>query len=124
MHKHNVKEEHMRRKLKKKKLFGVESGEDFDSEDEIAIKTNRLHKIIEAKQERRKQQIAIEAARKAEEKRVKDLSLLVRPGEGKVNWKSIVEVKRRKQRQLEELEREGKPDPFHLDPSYDCVKHV
>jgi len=41
--------------------------------------------------------------------------MLVRPGEGIIDWKSIVEVKRKKKRELEEMQREGKPDPYNLD---------
>ena len=50
--------------------------------------------------------------------------MLVRPGEGIINWRSIVEAKRRKKKELEELANEGKPDPFNLDRDYNCVKHV
>ena len=49
---------------------------------------------------------------------------MVRPGDGIIDWKTIVEIKRRKKRQLEELEKDGKPDPFNLDRDYNCVKHI
>jgi len=38
-----------------------------------------------------------------------------RPGEGLIDWDAIVEAKRRKKKEREELENEGKPDPFNLD---------
>ena len=48
----------------------------------------------------------------------------MRPGEGYIDWDRIVEVKRRKKREVEKLENIGKPDPFNLDRDYNCVKHV
>ena len=72
------------------------NGEEANSEDEFEQKTHRLRKLIERKQQQRKQKLAKENFRKAEEKRVAQLALLVRPGEGLVDWKTIVEVKRRK----------------------------
>ena len=72
-------------------------------------------KLIEAKQERMMQIKRREEEKRAEEKRLKDLALLVRPGDGMINWKQIVEAKRRKKREQEELQNEGKPNPFRLD---------
>ena len=50
--------------------------------------------------------------------------MMVKPGEGMINWKAIVEVKRRRQREREEREREGLPNPQKLQREYNCVKHV
>ena len=48
----------------------------------------------------------------------------IRPGEGLIDWNSIVEGKRRKQRAKEELEQEDKLDIYNLDRNYNCVKHI
>ena len=50
--------------------------------------------------------------------------MMVRPGEGIINWNSIVEAKRRKKREQKEQENEGKPNPYRLDKQYNCVRHV
>ena len=59
-----------------------------------------------------------------EEKRCLEMAMMVRPGEGIIDWKAIVEGKRRKKREKEELERSNKPNPYKLDTKYNCVKHV
>ena len=62
--------------------------------DELALKASRLRKLIEAKQERERNNKRREEERKAEEKRLADQAMVVRPGEGIINWKQIVEAKR------------------------------
>lgn len=49
---------------------------------------------------------------------------MVRPGEGIIDWKRIVEAKRKKQKAQEELDNDGKPDVFKVDKDYNCVKHI
>ena len=95
-----------------------------NEKDEMALKANRLRKLIEAKQERERNIKRREEERKAEEKRLADQALMVRPGEGIINWKQIVESKRKKQKAQEQLERHGKPDVYNLARDYNCVKHV
>ena len=65
-----------------------------------------------------------EESRRAEEKRVNDMAMMVRPGEGIINWKAIVEVKRKRQKEREEQEKQGKPDYSKLMREYNCVQHV
>ena len=47
-----------------------------------------------------------------------------RPGEGHINWRGIVEAKRKKQKAQDELDNDGRPDIYNLDRNYNCVKHV
>lgn len=91
---------------------------------EFEQKASRLRMLIEAKQERERTIKRKEEERKVEEKRMQDQAMMVRAGEGIIDWKSIVEAKRKKQKAQEEQDNEGKPDIFNLDRDYNCVKHL
>ena len=93
---------------------GGESEEE-ENLDELALKANHLHKLIEAKKQREIQAKKREEERRLEAKRNEERLSLVRPGEGFIDWKGIVEAKRRKQRLQEEIDNEGKPNPFVID---------
>lgn len=97
--------------------------EDITAESGVALKSNHLRRLIEAKQERQRQIKRKEEEKKTDEKRLADLAR-ARPGEGFVNWDGIVEAKRRKKKEREERERDGKPDPYNLDRKYNCVQHI
>lgn len=75
--------------------------------EEIVIKASHLQKLIEAKKQRELQAKRREEERKLEAKRLEERMSMVRPGEGFIDWKGIVEAKRRKKRQQQELENEG-----------------
>ena len=80
------------------------NNDDFDDDmskhisesDEHALKASRLRKFIEAKQERERTNKRREIERRAEEKRLANEAMMVKPGEGIINWRAIVEAKRRK----------------------------
>lgn len=76
-------------------LLNVEESEEEDL-DELALKANHLHKLIAAKKEREFRIKKREEERKLEQKRIEERLSMVRPGEGIIDWKSIVEAKRRK----------------------------
>ena len=97
--------------------------EDITAESGVAVKSNHLRRLIEAKQERQRQFKRKEEEKKVDEKRLADLAR-ARPGEGFVNWDGIVSAKRRKKKEREERERESKPDPYNLDRKYNCVQHI